>query len=69
MLTEKGGGKKGASPDDLKMDAVSALGAIASAKDEDVIKTLETLNDPKSKNKALISATRDAIKKIKGRNS
>jgi len=71
ILTEKDskGKKAPPSPDSLKIDVVAALGEIATSKDEDVIKALEAMNGPKSKNKALSSATKDALKKIKGRSA
>jgi HEAT repeat protein len=69
VVKEKDGtGKKGPpSSTSLKIDTVNAIGAIATAKDDDAIKTLEGMIDKKTKDKALVSAVREAVKKIKGR--
>jgi HEAT repeat protein len=60
-------GKKGANPDDLRMDAVNALAAIATADDKGVIDSLTALTDKKQKDRALRQAANSALRKIKNR--
>jgi HEAT repeat protein len=62
--------KKGMKGDDLRPDAATALGEIATAKDADALAALEDLIGGKKnkKDKALKKTVGDAIKKIKDRN-
>lgn len=65
-----GGGKKATSPNnlDIRADVCAALGEIASAKDEAAVKALEGIaGEKKSKNKTLMTAAREALRKIKAR--
>ncbi len=69
-LTGKDGGtKKMPNPDSLKSDIVSALGEIATAKDDNAISAIEGLTAGKNgkKDKSLVKAVQDAVKKIKAR--
>jgi HEAT repeat protein len=64
------GNKKGPAPDSLKSDIVTALGEIATSKDEAAIKAIEALTEGKGgkKDKNLVKAVQDAVRKIKNRN-
>ena len=64
-----GGTKKMANPDSLKSDLVSALSEIATAKDDAAIKAIEALTEGKNgkKDKNLVKAVQEAVKKIKAR--
>jgi HEAT repeat protein len=66
-----GATKKNPMPDNLKSDLVSALGEIATAKDDNAIKAIEALTEGKGgkKDKNLVKAVQEAVRKIKGRNS
>jgi HEAT repeat protein len=71
-LTSKDGtAKKGQMPDSLKSDLVSALGEIATAQDENAIKAIEALTSGKGgkKDKNLVKAVQEAVRKIKSRNT
>jgi HEAT repeat protein len=63
------GNKKGPAPDSLKSDIVTALGDIATSKDEAAIKAIESLTEGKGgkKDKNLVKAVQDAVRKIKNR--
>ena len=63
------GGKKMMNPDSLKSDIVSALGEIATAKDDNAISAIEALTAGKNgkKDKSLAKAVQDAVRKIKAR--
>ena len=66
----KGGaaGKKGpANNADIRGEIVTALGQIASYKDEDALSALQAVAAEKSKNKTLKTAANDAIRMIKAR--
>jgi HEAT repeat protein len=71
LSSKDGAPKKGQAPDSLKSDIVSALGEIATAKDETAIKAIEALTEGKGgkKDKNLVKAVQEAVRKIKGRNS
>jgi HEAT repeat protein len=66
-------GKKNTNPDagtnDIRLEVAAALGSIATSKDEDVIKALETFSTDKAnkKNKELNKVINKAIKDIKAR--
>jgi HEAT repeat protein len=64
------GNKKGPIMDSLKSDIVSALGEIATSKDENAVKAIESLTEGKGgkKDKNLVKAVQDAVRKIKMRN-
>jgi HEAT repeat protein len=68
---KEGAPKKGQAPDSLKSDIVSALGEIATARDESAIKAIEALTEGKGgkKDKNLVKAVQEAVRKIRGRNS
>ncbi len=68
------GGKKKAAPSanakdaDIRTDLCTALGEIASAKDEAAVKALEMITgDKKNRNKTLKTAANDALRKIRAR--
>ncbi len=60
--------QKTANLDSIKADVVNALGDIASAKDTNVVKALQSLADSKQnkKDKNLQTAVKDAVRKIQG---
>src|SRR5262249_32744716 len=52
---------------DIRMELATALGKIASAKDEEAVKALEMIAGAKGKNKTLQSAANEALRKIRAR--
>ncbi len=62
----KGKGKKKPIPDDLRMNAVVALGSLATPSDMEAIKTLEALTDKKAKApRELRQAANQSLRKIR----
>jgi HEAT repeat protein len=72
VMNEKGDNTKKKGPPNLegniRTDAVSAMGKIATAKDEAVIKYLESLAAEKNKDKNFKATINGALKEIKARN-
>lgn len=68
VLNSKGGmGKMTNLEGNIRIDALIALGKVATAKDQEVVKTLETLASEKNRDKAFKSALNSAMKSIKNR--
>ncbi len=62
----KGGKKKQMAPEDLRVDAATALGSLANSSDKETIETLEALTEKKAKTpRGLKQAANTALKKIK----
>jgi PBS lyase HEAT-like repeat len=57
--------KKKLPPDELRVDAADALGALATVEDKEAIDTLTALTDKKQKNRALKMAANAALRKIR----
>jgi HEAT repeat protein len=66
LLKEKTGkNKKKMAPEDLRIDAATALGALATADDKDAIETLKALTDKKAKTpRGLRQAAQMSLRKI-----
>jgi HEAT repeat protein len=61
------GKKKQNAPDDLRIDAATALGALATTEDKDAVEVLQALADKKSKApRGLKQAANMALRKIRG---
>ena len=60
------GKKKQANPDDLRLDAITALGTIATPEDKETIQTLQALTDKKAKGvrREIRQAANTALSKI-----
>jgi HEAT repeat protein len=67
--TAKGKNPKKGPPvaEDIRVEAITALGKIANAKDEETIKLLEEITTSKNRNKTLMDASRKALSAIKAR--
>lgn len=67
LVKEPGGkSKKKMAPEDLRIDAANALGALATAADKDTIEALEALTDKKAKApRGLKQAANQSLRKIK----
>jgi HEAT repeat protein len=63
-------GKKADNTNDIRLEAASALGEIATPKDKDALEALKKMNADKGakKNKPLFDAVNAAVKKIEARN-
>jgi HEAT repeat protein len=67
-IKDKKGGNPEAAANDIRLEVVDALGNIARASDEAILKSLEDIaTDKKNRNKALKDAARKAAGKIKAR--
>jgi HEAT repeat protein len=62
-----GKGKKKLPPDDLRVDAANALGALATVEDKEALDTLTALTANKQTNRAIKMAANSAIRKIRAR--
>ena len=71
LNNKEAGTKKNPMTDNLKSDLVSALGEIATSKDDSAIKAIEALTAGKGgkKDKNLMKAVQEAVRKIKARDS